>query len=124
MATRRRYVAVEALCEGVLPRREEVFEALRQSFAKLFGIAALSRANLRLVPIRRWPYEDVFIVSCAHNYVDQVRESIAFVERVGNARCVLRAVRVSGTIEALRKRLIEAQARFEPGMRAPSQSDR
>ena len=121
---RRRYLAVEVFCEEQLIDERMAFNAIRETFAKLFGLVALSSANLKLVSIREWPYSNVFVISCSHRCVDRVRASIALIDRVDGIRCSLRVVRVSGTIRALKKRLIESQAGFELGMRAPSQSDR
>lgn len=99
---RRRYIAFKVLSESRLSPRE-VYSAILESMARLFGARGLSEANLRLVSFD--PSKGVGILRCSHRAVWMVRASLALISHVSSSRVSMHAVRVSGTIRALREKV-------------------
>jgi len=101
---RRRYIGVRIESQGELEGRG-LAAALSGSLVRLFGEYGASLADLRLVDYQ--PESRCAIFRCNHKAVDTVRASIAALRDVDGEKTALRVICVSGTLKALRKRLIQ-----------------
>ena len=101
---RRRYIGVRVESQRELEGRG-LAAALSGSLVRLFGEYGASLADLRLVDYQ--PESRCAIFRCNHRAVEMVRASIAALRDVDGEKTALRVVYVSGTLKALRKRLIQ-----------------
>lgn len=78
-----------------------VKDAIFESFEKLFGIAGLSQADLAFIHYDE--EQGLGVVRCSHKLLDNVRASIAFVQKAGGKEVSLNVLKVSGTIKKLKE---------------------
>ncbi len=99
---RRRYVAVRCYPNELPP--EQLWEAVRLIFVKLFGELALAESGLRRVKSRR--HKDLLIIACYHSWLPKVLAAITLVKNINGLDVSLDVITVSGTIRALRRRIV------------------
>jgi len=101
---RRRYLALKVEGEEPLSERDLV-RAIWNSILQLFGEYGASQTNLYLIEFN--PESGYAILRCSHKAVDMVRASVAAITKVNEKSVAIHVVRVSGTLRALRKKLVE-----------------
>lgn len=100
---RRRYLALKAESDQFFNGRD-LMDAIWSMVYQLFGEFGASQTALS-----RMKCDDekgVVIVRCSHKALNLVRAAVAAVTEVNEKRCVIRVVAVSGTLKALRKKLL------------------
>jgi ribonuclease P/MRP protein subunit POP5 len=100
---RRRYLALRVLSEHSVSR-EDVVDAVWSAVLRLFGEYGASQASLTFIEYnseRSWG-----IVRCSHRAVEMVRASVASVTEINEKPAAIDVVGVSGTLKALRKRVL------------------
>ena len=101
-SVRRRYLALELDCDGLLDSRE-FLDAVWGAVLKLYGEYGASSAGLTLID---YDVEKRFaVVRVVHTAVDMVRTALASMTRVGDKSVAVHVVRVSGTIRSLYKKV-------------------
>lgn len=99
---RRRYLALEIECDGLLDSRE-FLDAVWGAVLRLYGEYGASRVGLSLID---FDVEGKFaVVRVAHTGVDMVRTALASITRIGDKPVAVHVVRVSGTIRSLYKKV-------------------
>lgn len=101
---RRRYLALKAEGEQFFNERD-LMNAIWDMVYRLFGEFGASQTALSLV--RCDAEEKVVIVRCSHTALNMVRAAIVAVTEINEKRAVIRVVAVSGTLRALRKKLVK-----------------
>ena len=99
---RRRYLALEIDCDGLLDSRG-FLDGVWGAVLKLYGEYGASRVGLVLIDFdveRRFA-----VVRTAHTAVDMVRTALASMTRIGDKPVAVHVVRVSGTIRSLYKKV-------------------
>ncbi|MDJ0269408.1 MAG: Rpp14/Pop5 family protein [Aigarchaeota archaeon] len=99
---RRRYVAV--CCYPNERQPEQLWDAVRLVFVKLFGELALIESGLRKVRSRH--HKDLLIIACYHSWLPKALAAITLVKSVNGMDVSLDVITVSGTIRALRRRIV------------------
>ena len=100
---RKRYLALKV--ESTEPLSEkDLIGAIWDSILQLFGEYGGSQTNLYLVKFD--PEDGDAILRCSHRTVDMVRAAVAAITRVNEKTMAVHVIRVSGTLRALRKRLV------------------
>ncbi len=100
---RRRYLALRVLSEESVSKRD-VVDAVWKAVLQLFGEYGASRTNLTFIEYnseRSWG-----IVRCSHKAVDMVRASVASLTEINGKPVAIDVLGVSGTLKALRKRVL------------------
>ncbi len=101
-SVRRRYLALEIDCDGLVDSRE-FLDAVWGAVLKLYGEYGASRAGLSLID---YDVEGRFaVIRTAHTAVDMVRTALASITRIGDKSVAIHVVRVSGTIRSLYKKV-------------------
>ncbi len=100
---RRRYLALKAENNQSFNERD-LMDAIWSMVYQLFGEFGASQTALSLVKCDN--KKEVVIVRCSHKALDLVRAAVAAVTEINEKRAVIRVVAVSGTLKALRKKLI------------------
>jgi len=101
---RRRYLALKIESEVVLSERDLV-RAIWNSILQLFGEYGASKTNVYLVEFN--PEDGYAILCCSHKAVDMIRAVVAAITGVNEKSVAIHVMRVSGTLKALRKKLVE-----------------
>ncbi|MDH5451301.1 MAG: Rpp14/Pop5 family protein [Candidatus Bathyarchaeota archaeon] len=100
---RKRYLALKVESEEPLSEKD-LIRAIWSSILQLFGEYGASQTNLYLVEFN--PEDGHTILRCSHKMVDIVRASIAAITRINEKSVGIHVVRVSGTLRALRKKVM------------------
>ncbi len=97
---KKRYVLVKFYCEKNIDV-DSVIDAFLCVFHEFCGelLSALSRVKV----VEKG--SNFFVLKCRHNYVDLIRASCLFLERVGDSRILLVPVYVGGSIKKVRERI-------------------
>ncbi|MEZ0393915.1 MAG: Rpp14/Pop5 family protein [Desulfurococcaceae archaeon] len=98
----KRYISFLVFAEGPT-NAQELEEALKETFKRLYGEVALARANLRLVYFD--PARLHGIVGTTAEYRDEVLATISMVRRAGRSRVAIIPVGSSGTLKASKRAL-------------------
>lgn len=100
---RRRYLALRVLSEQSISKRD-VVDAVWNAVLQLFGEYGASQTNLTFIEYnseKNWG-----IVRCSHRALEMVRASVASVTEINGKPVAIDVLGVSGTLEALRKRVL------------------
>lgn len=100
---RRRYLALKVESEEPLSEKDLV-RVIWNSILQLFGEYGASQTHLYLVEFN--PEDGCGILRCSHKVVDMVRASITAITRVNEKSMTIHVLRVSGTLRALRKKVV------------------
>lgn len=100
---RRRYLALKVESKEALSEKD-LIRAIWDSILQLFGEYGASQTHLYFVEFS--PEDGYAILRCSHKVVDMVRASITAITRVNEKSVAIHVLRVSGTLRALRKRLV------------------
>lgn len=100
---RRRYLALRVLGEHFVSKRD-VVDAVWSAVLQLFGEYGASQASLTFIEYnsdRSWG-----IVRCSHRALEMVRASVASVTEINGKPVAIDVLGVSGTLKALRKKVL------------------
>lgn len=100
---RHRYIAVKVDIEQNVDRRD-LISAVSASLLKLFGEYGSSLAELSLVDLD--PEGKYAIFRCTHRTLEIVKASIVALGEINGKKAATQVINVSGTLKALRKRLL------------------
>ena len=112
---RRRYIAVKIKRENLDERsktlsRGALWEAVWTNLIQLYGEYGASQADLSLIEYN--PNKSYAIFRCSHKALDTVRTTISAVTKIGGLRLALHILYVSGTLKALKRRLMEDEKKL------------
>ena len=100
---KRRYLALKVVSEQLVNERD-VMDAVWNAVLRLFGEYGASQTNLSLMEYN--PQRNFAVVRCSHTALERVRASIASITEIGGKPVVIRVMGVSGTLRALRKKVL------------------
>jgi ribonuclease P/MRP protein subunit POP5 len=96
---RKRYIAYQVISESQFLFQDFV-NSVWHSLLNLLGEFGSSQAEI-------WIARDIYdearqigIIRCSHDNVEQVRTSLALIERIGDVRVILKVLGISGSIKA------------------------
>jgi ribonuclease P/MRP protein subunit POP5 len=98
---RRRYIAYQVISESKFIF-QDLMNSIWHSMLNLLGELGSSQAD---VWIARDVYDEekqIGIIKCSHDNVEQVRTSLALIERIGDVRVIVKVLGISGSIKATR----------------------
>jgi len=103
-ALRRRYLAFKV--EGGTSRRG-LEEAIRGSVERLYGLNGLWKLEPTLIEFDE--HRRIGIVRCNHRWLPWMRASLTAITEIKGSEVAIHVIRVSGTLRALRRRLVEGE---------------
>ena len=102
-----RYVIFEVISEGHV-----VFEDVQKSVwnAVTEWLGELGSSEMRLWIVKNLYNDDkqLGVIKCAHDRVEHIRASLAFVKIIGETHAIVRVLGVTGTIKSARLKYLEA----------------
>jgi len=101
MRTKRRYILARILPYGATPDQKEVYLSVVEAATSLFGDAAVGLAQPAVV----FCDGGYAVIRCRRGTEKDIATALATVTAIGVCRAALRAVAVSGTIHALKRRV-------------------
>lgn len=99
---RKRYVVFATLCENKVGYND-VDNAIKEAFLKLYGELTMQKASPRLLLFDEKKQRG--IVRVLHLYTDHFIALLGYVKKIGNTNCVLIPLKVTGTVKKARKYL-------------------
>ena len=102
-----RYLALKLECEGNIPKTA-LIESIYYSILRLFGIYGLSHCRISLIEYA--PDRKYAILRCRHKAIDLVRAALASITKINDEEVSVRILLVSGTIRALKRKMVEKHA--------------
>jgi ribonuclease P/MRP protein subunit POP5 len=101
LRNRRRYIAYQVYSEDRFIF-QDLSNSIWHSILNFLGELGASKADI-------WVAKDVYdesrqigIIRCSHDAVEQVRASLALMERIGDVRVIVKVLGISGSIKATR----------------------
>lgn len=99
---RKRYVVFAALCENKV-EYNDVNNAIKEAFVKLYGEVTAQKASPRLLLFDEERQRGV--VRVLHLYTDHFIALLGYIRRIGNTNCILIPLKVTGTVKKARRYL-------------------
>jgi len=99
---RRRYIAVKIEGNQTLSERD-VYDAVWNSLARLFGEYGASQAELSLIEYNQEKKQAIF--RCSHKALEMVKASLAAITEADGEKVAFHVIRVSGTLKSLRTKV-------------------
>jgi len=95
----RRYIAYQVLSEEKIIYND-LATAIWHSILNFLGEFGASEAEIWLVRNLYDEKKQAGIIRCSHKYLERIRASLSLIDRIGDARVVIKVLGVSGTIKA------------------------
>ncbi|UCG36128.1 MAG: hydrogenase maturation protease [Candidatus Bathyarchaeota archaeon] len=108
---KRRYLAVKAEDTKQTDTRD-LMSAIWDSIYRLFGEVGASKTSLSRI---RSDDDEILILRCSHKALSMVRAAIAATTEIHGQTVTIRVLAVSGTLNALRKKLTHTTEKSNPG---------
>lgn len=105
---RRRYLAVTVESDDAIDERELINAVWGMTY-QLFGEYGASQAGMTHIDFQ--DDREITILRCSHNALDMVRAAIAVISEIENRPVTLRVVAVSGTLKALRRKILHPRTK-------------
>jgi len=96
---RRRYIAYQVLSEDKFIL-QDLINSIWHSLLNLLGELGASQADIWIVKDTWDEKKQIGIIRCSHDNVEQVRTSLALIERIGDVRVIVKVLGISGSIKA------------------------
>jgi len=103
LRSRKRYIAFQVLAEDKI-NSNDVFGAIWHSLLNFLGEYGVANAGVWISKANYNEAKQLGIIRCNHVSVEHVRASLALVNRIGDSRAIVKALGVSGTIKAAKKK--------------------
>jgi ribonuclease P/MRP protein subunit POP5 len=100
---RKRYLAFRVASEQSV-RKRDVADAVWKAILQLFGEYGASQTHLTLVEYDQ--EKSLGIIRCSHRTVEMVRAAVASVTEIKEKPVTLHVLGVSGTLKALRRKVL------------------
>ena len=103
---RTRYLAFRVTSEEKI-LLQDLINTIWHSLLNFLGERGSSRANIKII---RDAYEEgkqMGILRCSHEEVENVRASLALIQRIGDTRVVFTILGISGSIKATKMKFFE-----------------
>ncbi len=101
---RRRYIAFKV--EGEASKRG-LKEAIKKSVERLYGLNGLWKLEPTLIEFDE--ENQIGIVRCNHRWLPWMRAALTAITEIKGTPVALHVLRVSGTLKALKRRLVEGE---------------
>lgn len=105
LRSQKRYIVGEVISENKITYSELV-NAIWNSMLSFLGELGSSEAKLWFVQNLYKEDEQLFVIKCRHDYVEQVRAVLALIQMVGETRATVRILGVTGTIKSAKTKYI------------------
>jgi ribonuclease P/MRP protein subunit POP5 len=96
---RTRYLAFQVISEEKV-LLQDLINTIWHSVLNFVGEAGTSEAELRFIKDAYDENKQMGILRCSHNSVEEVRASLALIQRIGDTRVVFKILGISGSIKA------------------------
>ena len=103
---KRRYLAIQVISETSFSG-EDLLKTVQGMLLKLYGEYGLSRSGLRLLEFHSVQGEG--ILTCNHDFMPQMRSTLAAVRTVAGKPVIPQVLGVSGTVKRLRRKFMEGK---------------
>jgi len=101
-----RYVVFEVVSEGHVVF-EDVQKAIWNAITEWLGEMGSSESRIWIVKNLYNDDKQIGVIKCAHDKVEHMRTSLAFVKIIGETRVAIRVLGVTGTIKSARLKYLE-----------------
>ena len=96
---RTRYLAFDVISEQKI-LLDDLINTIWHSVLNFLGEIGTSRANIKIIKDTYDNEKQSGILRCSHEDVENVRASLALVQRIGDNRIIIRVLGISGSIKA------------------------
>ena len=104
LRAKKRYIAFHVISERKI-LLNDLINAIWQNTLNFLGELGTSQSQLNVVKNLYNENNQTGLIKCSHLHVEQIRASLALIQRIGDSRVLIKTLGVSGTIKA-------AQAKF------------
>jgi len=103
LRSRKRYIAFQVVSEKKI-FAIDVFNSIWHSLLNFLGELGVAEASVWLGKKNYDDEKQIGIIKCSHTSVEQIRMSLALVQRIGDSRAMITVLGVSGTIKAAKQK--------------------
>ena len=96
---RTRYLAFDVISEQKI-LLDDLINTIWHSVLNFLGEVGTSRASIKIIKDAYDDKRQIGILRCSHEDVENVRASLALIQRIGDFRVVIRVLGISGSIKA------------------------
>jgi ribonuclease P/MRP protein subunit POP5 len=96
---RTRYLAFQIISEQNI-LLQDLINTIWHSILNFIGEMGTSKANIKVIRDAYDVKRQMGILRCSHDDVEQIRASLALIQRIGDARVIFRVLGISGSIKA------------------------
>ncbi|MBI2578240.1 MAG: ribonuclease P protein component 2 [Candidatus Aenigmarchaeota archaeon] len=109
MRSQKRYVVFEIISEHKVAY-PDIVTAVWANMLGFLGEAAASEAKIWNIKNLYDESQQKGVIRCAHDRVEHIRTVLSLMQIIGESRCVVRVVGVTGTIKAARNKYLSKEA--------------
>jgi ribonuclease P/MRP protein subunit POP5 len=101
LRSKKRYIAYQIFAEDKYIF-EDLANSIWHSLLNFLGELETSKSEVWVVRDAYEEQKQIGIIRCSHDEVEQVRAALALIDRIGDARVVVKVLGISGSIKATR----------------------
>jgi ribonuclease P/MRP protein subunit POP5 len=106
LRSRRRYIAYQVISEEKFIFQDFV-NSIWHSLLNLLGELGTSEADIWIARDTYDEKKQAGIIRCSHDKVEHVRVALSLIERIGDARVLVKVLGISGSIKATKMKFFE-----------------
>ena len=99
LRSRTRYLAFDVISEKKI-LLDDLINTIWHSALNFLGEVGTSHANIKIIKDTYDDQRQMGILRCSHDEVENIRASLALIQRIGDIRVVFRVLGISGSIKA------------------------
>ncbi len=109
LRSQKRYIVFEVISEHKV-NYSDIVTAIWASMMNFLGDLKSSEAKVWNIKNLYGEEKQMGVIRCAHDHVEHIRTVLALIQIIGETRCVVRVVGVTGTIKAAKNKYLSAKA--------------
>jgi ribonuclease P/MRP protein subunit POP5 len=104
---KKRYLAFEIVSKSKIKDFNAVSSQIMDKSLELIGQLGVARAGIQVLPECWNPDLQRGLIRVGNKHVDELKASLAFIEKIENQEVIIKTIGVSGIIEKAKERYIE-----------------
>lgn len=108
MRDKRRYIAFAIISENKI-NFNDLSNTIWHCILNYLGELGASKTGAWLIKDSFDEKKQIGLIKCSHDSVEEIRASLALIDRIGDSKVVINVLGISGTIKGARKKFLGIQ---------------
>jgi len=103
---KKRYLAFKVISKDKINNISAIFEAISRSISTFVGFLGFAKAGIIILPNKYDKEKQIGLIKVNHNYVNELKASLAMIREIDGKKVVVRSIGVSGILNKAEKKYI------------------